>query len=63
MVQITLTLEEAATLREVLASYVSELRMEIANTDSMDFRENLKQKKEVLNRVIGQLGAGSAPQE
>jgi hypothetical protein len=63
MVQITLTLEEAATLQEVLASYVSELRMEIANTDSMDFREKLKQKKEVLNRVIGQLGAGSAPQE
>jgi hypothetical protein len=62
MVQITLTLEEAATLREVLASYVSDLRMEIANTDSMDFREELKHKKEFLNRILGQLDAGSAPQ-
>jgi hypothetical protein len=62
MVQITLTSEEATTLREVLDNYVSELRMEIANTDSMDFREELKQKKEVLNRVIAQLVAGLAPQ-
>jgi hypothetical protein len=37
MAQITLTQEEAATLREVLSSHLSDLRMEIADTDSSQF--------------------------
>ena len=32
-------------LREVLENYLSDLRMEIADTDSMDFREGLKHRK------------------
>jgi hypothetical protein len=56
MVQITLTTDEAATLREVLETYVSDLRMEIADTDSMDFRERLKAEEAFLKRLIGQLG-------
>lgn len=56
MVQLTLTAEEAATLRSVLQSYVSDLRMEIADTDSMDFRERLKAEETVLKRLLQQLG-------
>ena len=55
MAQITLTQEEAATLREVLNSYVSDLRMEIADTDSMQFRENLKREEAVLQKLLQQL--------
>ncbi len=57
MVQISLTAEEAATLREMLESYRSDLRMEIANTDKMDFRESLKQREALLDRLIQDLSA------
>lgn len=56
MVQLTLTAEEAGTLRSVLQSYVSDLRMEIADTDSMDFRERLKAEETLLKRLLQQLG-------
>lgn len=56
MVQLTLTAEEAATLRSALQSYVSDLRMEIADTDSMDFRERLKAEETLLKRLLQQLG-------
>ena len=45
MVQIELTQEKTETLREVLDSYLSDLRMEITDPDNMDFRKNLKKKK------------------
>lgn len=56
MVQLTLTAEEVATLRSALQSYVSDLRMEIADTDSMDFRERLKAEETLLKRLLQQLG-------
>jgi hypothetical protein len=57
MPQLTLTDEEAGTLRRVLEEYVSDLRMEIADTDSMDFRDQLKREEAFLKRLIEQLGA------
>ena len=63
MAQISLTQEEAAALREVLSSYLSDLRMEIADTDSMRFREGLKRQEEFLKRLLQQLDAElSAPE-
>jgi hypothetical protein len=53
--QITLTDEEAAILREALRSYVADLRMEIADTDSMQFRENLKREEAILKKFLQQL--------
>jgi hypothetical protein len=57
-----LTQEEASTLREALSSYLSDLRMEIADTDSMEFRESLKQQKAVLQTLLRQLEAALPPQ-
>jgi hypothetical protein len=54
--QITLTQEEAAQLRKVLNSYLSDLRMEIADTDSMPFREDLKRQEVLLKKLLQQLG-------
>jgi hypothetical protein len=52
MINLDLTNEENDILVMVLESYLSDLRMEIADTDSMDFRESLKKKKEVLKKVL-----------
>lgn len=55
MIQLSLTKEETAMLAEILESYRSDLRMEIADTDSMDFREQLKQREAFLDKVLRQL--------
>ena len=56
MVQLSLTPAEAALLREVLATYVSDLRMEIADTDAHDYRQKLKEEEAFLNSVLQRLG-------
>ena len=57
MAQITLTQEEAVALRGALTSYVSDLRMEIADTDSWQFRQNLKREELLLKKLMEQLDA------
>ena len=57
--QLTLTEVETGMLAEILASYRSDLRMEIADTDSMDFREQLKQR-EGISRQSSEPVAGGA---
>jgi hypothetical protein len=52
MVHIELQPAEAEVLKMVLESYLSDLRMEIADTDSMDFRDKLKARKMVLRKVV-----------
>ena len=59
MAQLDINAQEAETLREVLDFYLSELRMEIAGTDSMDFREQLKVKKNLLMDVVVRLEKAS----
>jgi hypothetical protein len=56
MVQIMLTDTDAATLKKALETYLSDLRMEVADTDAQDFREGLKQEESVITRLVGQLG-------
>ena len=53
---IQLTDEESEVLRSVLDEYISELRMEVSNTDSMDFREQLKRKEGILKALVERLG-------
>jgi hypothetical protein len=52
---LTLTVDEAALLKRVLTTYLGDLRFEIADTDKMDFRENLKLEEVFLKHVIDQL--------
>ncbi len=52
MIELDLNEEEVQTLKEVLESYLSDLRMEIADTDSYDFRKMLKERKALLMRVV-----------
>lgn len=58
--------EQTRMLREILTDYLSDLRMEIADTDSMDFREDLKRRRirpearrTALGRTAGRALSGS----
>jgi len=52
MIQLDLTKEEKDILIGILEDDLSDLRMEIADTDNMDFREKLKNQKAVLQKVL-----------
>lgn len=60
MIQLDLTSEELGMLKAVLQSYISDLRMEIADTDSLDFRNQLKAKEQVLTKVMERIEPGTA---
>ena len=62
MPTLDLTSEETRTLADVPEDYVSDLRMEIANTDSMDVREVLKTRESILKDLLRRLlGEGKRP--
>ncbi|MBI4504623.1 MAG: hypothetical protein HY691_03740 [Chloroflexi bacterium] len=46
---------EAEVLKRVLASYLSDLRMEIASTDKLEWRQALKADEVVLTALIARL--------
>lgn len=52
MVQLDLTRDETGILIKMLENYLSELRMEIADTDQQDFRDQLKEEKRVLLKTL-----------
>ena len=53
--QLELQDDEARILAEALEGYLGDLSMEIGHTDSMDFREGLKQRRDVLARIAAAL--------
>ncbi len=55
MPKLTLSDDDGATLRKAVESYLSDLRMEIADTDAHDVRESLKHEESILKRVVEQL--------
>ena len=57
--QLNLADGEVEIVRDVLTDYLSDLRMEIVDTDQMDYRETLKQRKRVLEHVLAALSGGS----
>ncbi len=57
MFQLDLKPEEQEILVSILEVCLSDLRMEIADTDSMDYRDVLKERKEVLIKTLAALGS------
>jgi hypothetical protein len=52
-----LSRHEEEYLGELLDSAISDLRAEIAHTDSPDFKDSLRERKEVLKRIAERLAA------
>ncbi len=52
MIQLTLTDTDASTLIDILTSYLSDLRMEIADTEQIDFRQRLKEEEIIIKKIL-----------
>ena len=57
MATLELTPAEASLLKDILKTDLSDLRMEIADTDLMNVRDELKKKEEVIKQLIERLGS------
>ena len=55
MTRIELTPEHTAVLADLLHKTISDLGMEIAATERLEFREQLKHRRDVLNEVLDRL--------
>lgn len=58
MVRLDLSVDKAEMLHEVLLSYLSELRMEIAYAQRKEFREFLRRRGELLEKIIQDMEKG-----
>lgn len=58
--QLDLSLEERQILTQTLTSYLSDLSYEIRNTDNFDYRDDLKHRATVLNKILSGLQAQDA---
>jgi hypothetical protein len=48
---------EVELVAKILTNYLSDLRMEIADTDNPDFRRGLRAEEESLRSILARLGA------
>ena len=55
MISLDLNSDEQQILVEVLENYISDLTMEISDTDRLEFREMLKSKRRAVVKVINAL--------
>jgi hypothetical protein len=55
MIRIDMTPEEAEILRVALESYLSDLRVEVSNTDRREYREALKHAEAILKKLLRDL--------
>lgn len=55
MATLQLTDEEQDVLTVLLEGDISDLRYEIGNTDSYDYRQGLKHKEQVLKAILAKL--------
>ncbi len=61
MQRIEFTDPELDVLREVLRHEMSEIDLEIFRTDTHDFKEMLKRRRDVLDHVLTKLAAAPQP--
>jgi len=57
MIHLELDEQEKEILLSTLESYLSDLRYEIADTDRQEFRDQLKAKKTVLEKIATALNS------
>ena len=52
--------DESAVLRKALTSYLSELRMEIVDTDNPGYRRDLRDERTLLEGIVERMSAAAA---
>ncbi|HAL17028.1 MAG TPA: hypothetical protein DCP32_09855 [Anaerolineaceae bacterium] len=52
MIQINLTQDEIQLLKNLLDTYLEDLRVEIHATDNMDYKEMLRSRKVILLKLM-----------
>lgn len=57
--ELRLSSEQAGELRDLVAVALTELRSEIFHTDTVEFREKLRERERLLLGVQEQLGPGA----
>jgi hypothetical protein len=50
-----LTAQEKETLKELLESKIQDMRAEIAHTDNRDYKNSLKDRKEIVKSILAKL--------
>lgn len=55
MIHVDLTPRERELVLAAIENYLSDLRMEISDTDRMDFRDMLKERKAALRKLVSAL--------
>jgi hypothetical protein len=55
MIELNLTNEERDMLKNLLETCISDLRVEIVRTESLDYKDELKQRKIVLLKLLAAL--------
>jgi hypothetical protein len=53
--QLSISGDEAHTLRVLLQDYLPELRREVARTDAREFRHELVKRQDLCERILGVL--------
>jgi len=56
-----LTTEEAEVLRDILQHNLKEMDVEVFRTDTHDFKEMLRHRSDVIQRMLGRLAIPVAP--
>ncbi len=51
MIQINLSKSDIAVLTQLLETCISDLRMEISNTDNIGYKQMLKDRRDVLTKL------------
>ena len=59
--ELKLEMNEVEVLRQSLKLFLSDLRMEISDTESYDFRQGLKQDEVIIKAVLAKLESVGAP--
>jgi hypothetical protein len=54
-IEIKINSEDAKILSDVLESNISDLSVEISDTDRFEFRDSLKSKRMVLQRILAEI--------
>lgn len=60
MLSLTLSAEEHELLQDVLREVISDLRMEIADTDAADYRAMLHHREDLLKQLVARLATDVA---